>query len=189
MLKAIAALVLFFGWGSVTLSHALTASFAAQGTFGASTGTGTFVVTQATPVVTWPPPAAITYGTALSGTQLNATANVQGTFVYTRGADAILDAGNPTLSLTFSPGDTTNYKAVTTRVQLVVNDASSSVSLSSTPNPSVSGQTVTLTATVLPQFGGTATGSIIFTGSVNGNLGSASIAGNVASLTTAGLRM
>jgi len=37
----------------------------------------------ATPVITWANPAAITYGTTLSGTQLNATASVPGAFVYT----------------------------------------------------------------------------------------------------------
>lgn len=38
--------------------------------------------TKATPVVTWANPASNVYGTALGGTQLNATANVAGTFVY-----------------------------------------------------------------------------------------------------------
>src|SRR5262249_52770663 len=40
-------------------------------------------VTKATPVITWAAPADITFGTSLSGAQLNATANVPGTFVYT----------------------------------------------------------------------------------------------------------
>ena len=35
-------------------------------------------VNQATPTITWATPAAITYGTALSSTQLNATASVAG---------------------------------------------------------------------------------------------------------------
>ena len=34
-----------------------------------------------------------TYGTALSATQLNATANVPGTFVYTPAAGTVLNAG------------------------------------------------------------------------------------------------
>ena len=38
-------------------------------------------------------PADITYGTALSATQLNATANVPGTFVYTPVAGTVLNAG------------------------------------------------------------------------------------------------
>jgi hypothetical protein len=43
----------------------------------------TITVLKATPVITWATPADIVYGTALSATQLNATANVPGTFVYT----------------------------------------------------------------------------------------------------------
>src|SRR6202022_4085063 len=38
------------------------------------TTNGTLTVTQATPVVTWNNPVSIAYGTALSTTQLNATA-------------------------------------------------------------------------------------------------------------------
>ena len=38
--------------------------------------TGTLTVTQATPSITWAAPAAITYGTALSGAQLDATSTV-----------------------------------------------------------------------------------------------------------------
>jgi hypothetical protein len=38
--------------------------------------------TQTVPTINWPTPGAITYGTALSSTQLDATANVPGTFSY-----------------------------------------------------------------------------------------------------------
>jgi hypothetical protein len=51
------------------------------------------------PSVTWGTPAAIAYGTALSGTQLNATANVPGVFVYTPAAGTVLTAGTQTLSV------------------------------------------------------------------------------------------
>ena len=37
------------------------------------------------PVVTWSDPSAITFGTALDSTQLNATVDVPGTFAYTPG--------------------------------------------------------------------------------------------------------
>ena len=52
---------------------------------------------MATPTVTWAAPAAITYGTALSATQLDATASVPGTFTYTPAAGTILGAGTQTL--------------------------------------------------------------------------------------------
>ena len=66
-------------------------------------------------------PAPITYGTALSSTQLDASAAdsvtgaaVAGTFVYTPAAGTILHAGNQTLSVTFTPTDTTDYSPITT---------------------------------------------------------------------------
>ena len=46
-----------------------------------------------TPAITWSNPADITYGTALSGTQLDATASVPGTFVYSPAANTVLNAG------------------------------------------------------------------------------------------------
>ena len=52
-----------------------------------------FTVDQTTPVVTWTAPAEIVYGTALSETQLNATASVPGIFTYTPSAGAMLPAG------------------------------------------------------------------------------------------------
>ncbi len=88
-----------------------------------ATKTVQITVTQANPVITWSNPAAITYGTALSATQLNATASVPGTLVYTPAAGNVPIAGTDTLSVTFTPTDTTNYTTVTKTVQIVVNQA------------------------------------------------------------------
>ncbi len=78
-------------------------------------------VTQATPVITWTNPAAITYGTALSATQLNATASVPGTFAYNPVTGTVLNAGNnQNLSVTFTPTDTTDYTTATKTVQINV---------------------------------------------------------------------
>ncbi len=73
----------------------------------------TLVVNQATPTLTWANPTGITYGTALSATQLNATAGVPGTFAYTPALGAVLGAGSRTLSVTFTPTDTTSYGTAT----------------------------------------------------------------------------
>jgi len=62
---------------------------------------------QSTPLITWPAPPAINYGTALSSVQLDATANVPGTFAYSPSAGTVLDVGSQTLSVTFTPTDTT----------------------------------------------------------------------------------
>ena len=70
-------------------------------------------VDPATPVITWNNPADIVDGTALSSTQLNAIANVPGTFVYTPPAGTVLPVGqNQSLGVFFTPMDTTNYNPV-----------------------------------------------------------------------------
>jgi hypothetical protein len=80
----------------------------------------TYTVSQATPVITWAAPAPITYGTPLSAAQLNATANVAGTFVYTPPAGTILQAGSQTLSVMFTPTDAVDYRAASAQVTLLV---------------------------------------------------------------------
>ena len=86
-----------------------------------ATATAQINVAQATPTITWANPAGIIYGTALSGTQLDATANVPGTFTYTPAAGTVLGAGNQTLSVSFSPTDATDYTAAsaTTTIQVI----------------------------------------------------------------------
>ena len=77
------------------------------------------------PVISWTAPPAITFGSALSGVQLNATASVPGTFVYNPPAGTVLPVGNnQTLSVTFTPTDTVDYKAVTASTTINVNPAS-----------------------------------------------------------------
>lgn len=83
----------------------------------------TVSASQATPAITWATPVAITYGTLLSGTQLNATANTQGTFSYTPPAGTLLTAGSQTLSVKFTPNDSTDFTTATATVSLTVNRA------------------------------------------------------------------
>jgi hypothetical protein len=72
------------------------------------------------PTITWPTPSPISYGTALSATQLDATANVAGTFVYTPALGTVLPLGTQTLSVTFTPADAVEYAAATASVTLTV---------------------------------------------------------------------
>jgi len=70
--------------------------------------------------ITWANPAAILAGTPLGATQLKATANVAGTFVYTPPAGTILPAGpNQPLSVAFTPTDK-NYGGSTKTVSITV---------------------------------------------------------------------
>ncbi len=105
--------------GSQTLSVTFTPTNTTD--YSTATASVTLTVSQAVPTITWAAPAAITYGTALSATQLDATANVAGTFVYTPAAGTIPAAGSQTLSVTFTPTDTTDYSTATTAVSLTVN--------------------------------------------------------------------
>jgi YD repeat-containing protein len=91
------------------------------------TGALTLLVTKATPVITWTTPSAITYGMALSGTQLDATTSVPGTFVYTPAAGTVATAGSQMLSVTFTPTDTADYTTATASVTLMVNRASPAI--------------------------------------------------------------
>jgi hypothetical protein len=112
--------------GSHTI-HAVyngTASGAQTSGYGPSTATTTLTVNNATPTITWDNPADITYGTPLGPTQLNATADVPGTFVYTPPAGTVLNAGpNQVLTVVFTPTDSTHYTSVTKQVSITVDKA------------------------------------------------------------------
>jgi len=81
-------------------------------------------VTKANPIITWNNPADIVYGTPLGAAQLDAIANVPGTFVYTPTSGTVLNAGpNQNLSVTFTPTDVTDYNTVSLTVQINVTKA------------------------------------------------------------------
>lgn len=68
-------------------------------------------------------------------------------------------------------------------VSQVVNIAATTAALTSSQNPAGTGQTITFTATVTSQYGGAATGSVVFSSGLQ-TLGPATLAGNLATLTT-----
>src|SRR5580698_1497879 len=88
---------------------------------------GTLTINQATPTITWATPSPITYGNILSGTQLNATGSVPGTFVYTPAAGTTPATGSDTLSVAFTPTDTTDYTNANGSVTLTVNKATPTI--------------------------------------------------------------
>ncbi|GFO54908.1 hypothetical protein GMSM_19150 [Geomonas sp. Red276] len=94
---------------------------------------GKLTVTKAVPVINWSNPADIFTGTALSSTQLNASAPVGGTFSYTPAAGTVLPAGSgETLTVEFTPDDATNYATATTSVSInVVSKLAATVTLGS----------------------------------------------------------
>ncbi len=119
----------------------------AQGTLAAANysftylSTGSLTITTGTATVSWPSPASIVYGTALSATQLNATASVPGAFAYTPATGTVLSAGSHSLSVTFTPTDT-GYAPVTqtttisvTRAVLTVTAVSQTIAYGTTAAP------------------------------------------------------
>jgi len=105
------------------------------------------------PAITWAAPAAITYGAALSSTQLDATANVPGSFSYSPAAGTILTAGTQTLSVTFTPTDTKDYTTASATALLTVNQATPVITW---PAPSDIVQGTALSATQLNATANTA---------------------------------
>ena len=87
----------------------------------------TLTISQATPIITWTNPAPITYGTALSSNQLNATANVPGSFVYNPTNGTVLNTGTNTLSVLFTPSDSVDYTNAAAMVSVVVQPAALTV--------------------------------------------------------------
>src|SRR5207237_10100089 len=95
--------------GSHELSVTFTPTNAAN--YSGATAAVTLTVLKAASTITWLAPADITYGTALSATQLNATASAAGTLAYTPALGTVLDAGTHALSVTLTPTDSDNYPA------------------------------------------------------------------------------
>ena len=94
----------------------------------AVTTTATINVQQAAPTITWANPADITYGTALGGTQLDATASVPGTFTYSPAADTVLGAGNgQSLAVTFTPTDSIDYPTASATAKINVRKAAPTI--------------------------------------------------------------
>jgi Flp pilus assembly CpaE family ATPase len=96
-------------------------------------------VTKGTPAITWPEPAAIASGVALSAAQLNATSSVPGSFVYSPAAGEVLSAGSHTLSVTFTPTNGANHTSAQATVSLAVMKITPAVSWHA-PDPILCGQ-------------------------------------------------
>ena len=91
---------------------------------GGSGSSGSSPTMKSEPTISWSSPGAIIVGNSLSGAELDATANVPGTFSYSPGSGTVESAaGAVTLSVTFTPTDTTNYNSATDSVTLTVNKA------------------------------------------------------------------
>ena len=119
------------------------------------------------PVITWATPSSIVYGTALSATQLNATASVAGTLVYNPAAGTVLDAGARTLSVAFTPTDEVTYSPVSKTVTIDVTKATPVITWA---NPAPISSSTPLSSTQLNATASVA-GSFVYTPPAGTTLG------------------
>ena len=161
--------------GTKAGTYAIQAAYSGTPAFTSSSdSSATLKILPATPIITWNNPADITQGTALGATQLNATANVAGTFVYTPAAGTALTQGaTQSLSVKFTPTDAIDYSGASASVKINVK-AAALISL-------------TITAGKTTQQYGQATpplNSVTYSGFATGDT-PASLSGTLACMTTA----
>ncbi len=85
------------------------------------------ILAKATPSILWPALQPITATTKIGSSQLNATADIEGTFEYSIKPSSVLEVGKYTLTATFTPKDIDNFNIVTVKNQLRVVAASTSI--------------------------------------------------------------
>ena len=136
------------------------------------------IVVKQTPVITWNNPADLIYGTALSATQLNATANVAGIFTYAPVLGTVLNAANgQTLHADFTPTDIANYNNASANVTINVLQATTTISVNNLPS------TATVGGTFTPTFTYTGDGTKSVTSST---LSNCTVSGGIVSFVGAG---
>ena len=128
------------GTCSITASQSGNSNYSA-----ASSVTRTFTITAATappsgdtksdPDLSWSDPSNISSGTALSSSQLNASASVPGRYSYSPASGTVLPVGSHTLSVRFTPTNTTRYNSVSTSVTIIVTGRAATPTPTPTPTP------------------------------------------------------
>jgi hypothetical protein len=174
-----------YGAGSVTTAQIV--ATASSPNFSNNVTGSDNVIFQQVPPITWATPAGIVYGSALGSAQLDATSSLPGTFSYSPSAGTVLGVGQHTLSVTFTPTDTTDYTTATASVTLTVVPATPTVTLTSNANPVFLANAVTFTATI-PSYATAPTGTVTF---LDGGtqIGSGTVNGGTATFTISSLSM
>ena len=130
--------------------------------YNSSSGDVSITISKATPTVNWSNPADINYGTALSATQLNASASTAGSFAYTPAAGTVLSSGNgQTLHVAFTPSDTTNFNGASKDVSINVLTAALSVSMTADRNPAPVGMNFNYLVTITNNGNTSSTGTTL----------------------------
>jgi hypothetical protein len=152
--------------------HSITASYEGDSLIAQSISTAVTQNVQGTPVITWANPADITFGASLGSTQLNATADVPGTLVYTPPAGTVLPVGNAqTLSVNFTPSSS-SYVSASKNVAInvvPVTSGGSPANIVVTRTLARTGSQVVATLTI-SNNGGTAAQNVVLTSAAIGTV-------------------
>jgi hypothetical protein len=116
-------------------ARAASAVFEGDATYAAASADVSATLVAGTPIVSWSSPTPVAYGTTLTAAQLNATANVPGTFTYSPGAGVVLAAGSHPISVTFTPTDSARYTGFSTTRTLTVQRAPLSIVANNAAKP------------------------------------------------------
>jgi sugar lactone lactonase YvrE len=161
-----------------TPTTSLVSSLPSSSTYGQQV---TFTATV-TPTTAGPTPT----GTITFTDTFNSVTTTLGLISMSSGSAALstiaLAAGSHSLVATYN-GDSNYQSSISTAVTQTVQMDSSTLSLASSLNPSVFNQAVTFTASVIPAFGGNATGKVTFFDNGNPLGAPATVSGNQATLT------
>lgn len=108
--------------GSSAANYVLKAAYSGTAEFSSSNDSGgSLLIGMATPTLTWSTPAAVSAGSILGPSQLNAVADVPGTFSYDPPAGTVVGSSpSQLLTATFTPTDAVDYNAATASVSLSV---------------------------------------------------------------------
>jgi hypothetical protein len=154
-------------------------------TFSSNPSASDNVIYQQVPTITWVTPAPIVYGTVLGGAQLDAASPLPGSITYSPAAGTILNVGQQTLNVTFTPNDAVDYTTGTASVVLNVLPVTPTITLTSSANPVFMTYAVSFTAS-LPSFASSQTGTMTFNDG-SAQIGTATVSGGSATFTTTAL--
>ncbi len=139
------------GAPSLAGQYTVLAAFAGSADYTTATALASFTIAKTAPQVTWSAPSAIVYGTPLGAAQLDASANVPGTFAYNPVVGRDPGAGSvDLLTATFMPADSTDYSTGGAATAITVLQATPTLKLSApggTCNGSPFAASVTITGT------------------------------------------
>ncbi len=141
--------------------YPMTAVFGGDEGAGAATDGATLTVIKAVPTVTWTP-TGFTFGTPLGDDQLNATPSVPADPIYSPDRGAILNAGRPSLHVSFIPRDSDNYEIAEASRDIYVLRAATSTALASSRSTALTTQQTVFTATVTSAAIGNTGGEVQF---------------------------